>query len=62
MWGVMQQRVYQTKLHSVDELKQRLVEVWAGLDQNLIDSAIDEWRPRLAACVQAKGGHFEHML
>jgi len=28
VWGVMQQRVYECRMNSVDELKQRLVEVW----------------------------------
>ena len=28
VWGVMQQRVYPCRTNSVDELKQRLVEVW----------------------------------
>jgi len=39
-------------MNSVDELKQRLVEVWNSLQQNVIDAAINEWRKRLCACVQ----------
>jgi hypothetical protein len=62
IWGIMQQRVYATRMHSVDELKQRLMDVWHGMQQSIIDSAIDEWRKRLRACVRAKGGHFEHLL
>jgi len=46
----------------VDELKQRLVEVWSGLRQTVVDDAIDEWRRRLRACVRVKGQHFEHPL
>jgi len=49
-------------LHNIDELKQRLVHVWDGMDHTIIDSAIDEWRGRLRACVRANGGHFEQML
>jgi len=49
-------------LHNIDELKQRLVNVWNGMDQTIIDSTIDEWHGRLRACVQAKNGHFEQML
>ena len=46
----------------MDELKQRLVDVWQDVPQSALDDAIDEWRKRLRACIRAKGGHFEHML
>jgi len=29
------------------------------LDQRIIDKAIKQWRTRLRACVEAKGGHFK---
>ena len=61
IWSVVQ-RVYQSRVHNVDELKQRLVHVWHGIDQTITDNAIDEWRGRLRVCVRAKGGHFEQML
>jgi len=59
---VMQDRVYQKKVKDVNELRERLVEVWAGLQQNVIDDAIDQWRRCLRACVRARGGHFEYLL
>jgi len=46
----------------VDELKKRLVEIWIGLEQNIIDTAINAWRNRLRACVRANGQHIEHLL
>jgi len=49
-------------VHDTDELKQRLQQVWRDVDQSIIDNAIDEWRKRLRACVQASDGHLEHML
>jgi len=58
----MQDRVYQKKVKDVNELRQRLVKVWARLQQNVIDDAIDQWRRRLRACVRARGGHFEYLL
>jgi len=58
----MQQRVYECRMNSVDELKQRLVEVCSNLQQNVIDAAIIEWRKRLRACLRADGQHFERVL
>jgi len=60
--GVMQQRLYGTRVHDVEELKRRLVAIWADMEQSVIDDAIDQWRKRLHACIHARGGHFEHAL
>ena len=54
--------VYQRKIHTIDKLKQRLIEVWCGFEQSTVDMAIDKWRKRLRACVRAKGGHFEQSV
>ena len=37
---VMQRHVYQRKIHTIDELKQRLIEVWCGLEQPTVNMAI----------------------
>ena len=58
----MQQRVYEHRMNNVDELKQRLIAVWDAMQQNVIDSAVDEWPKRLRACVRAECRQFEHSL
>jgi len=58
----MQQRLYGTRVHDVEELKRRLVAIWADMEQSVIDDAIDQWRKRLHACIRARRGHFEHAL
>jgi len=50
------------KIHTIDELKQRLIEVWCGVKQSTIDMAIEQWHGTLRACLLAKGGHFKHSL
>jgi len=62
IWSVMQERVYQTSVHDIDKLRQRLITVWCELEQRLVDHAIDQWRRRQLACVDAEVGHFEHSL
>ena len=87
----MQERVYQTRVHDIEELRQRLITVWCELELHcrlkkclqmgmnkdgqcnrplshsvrlwmIVDDAIDQWRRRLLACVDAEGRHFEHSL
>ena len=60
--SVLLEQVYKVKVNSVDELRQRIQTVWDELDQRIIDKAIKQWRTRLRACVEAKGGHIEHIL
>ena len=52
--------MYETRVPDTDELRQRLLYVWHGLEQSLIDDAVDQWPTRLRAGVRANGGHFEH--
>ena len=37
----MQQRVYKTKVQDVNDLKRRLINVWADMQQSVIDDATD---------------------
>ena len=41
-WGVLQQRVYQSRIHNVEQLKDRLIEEWRRFSQDIIDKAIKE--------------------
>src|SRR5260221_9720153 len=62
IWGVLQDRVYRTKIRDIAHLKERLMDEWERFDQEIIDDAVKQWRKRLRACVRAEGGHFEHQL
>jgi hypothetical protein len=50
------------RIMNVNELRERILNVWDEFDQRVIDNAVRQWRARLRACVKAKGGHFEHKL
>jgi len=62
VWSVLQEQVYKVKVNDADELCQHTQTVWDELDQHVIDKAIKQWRTRLRACIEAKGGHFEYKL
>ena len=49
-------------VRDIDELRHRLLHVWRGFEQSLIDEAVDQSPTRLHACVHASGGHFEHTV
>jgi len=50
---------YKTKVRDVEDHRKRIVQAWNDLDQRIINSTVREWRKRLRACVEAKGGQFE---
>jgi len=61
----MQEKVYQTHIANIDELKHRLDQVWAELYHRHIALAIGQRRHRLNACdscVKAQGGYFDQHL
>ena len=62
IWGVMQDRVYKTAIRGLNDLKRRLIAEWSGLQQSIVDDAVDQWRKRLYYCVETSGRHFEHLL
>ena len=62
IWGVLQERVYKTRIHDVNHLKERLIEEWSSFDQKIIDGSIRQWRKSLRACISVDGGHFEQKL
>lgn len=59
IWGWMQQKLRETNLSSVDDLKAKLVEIWDSLDQSSIDLAIDQLPDRLDRLLYVNGARFE---
>jgi len=51
VWGLIQERVYKTAVRDTADLMRRLIETWSGIQQTVIDEAIEEWGLRLRACV-----------
>ena len=58
--GILQERVYRSRILDVKELKERLLSEWRLLDHTIIMAAIVQWHGHLNSCVRVNGGHFEH--
>jgi len=41
MFKISKSKSKQTPIHDVNDLKQRLLEVWVALDQRIIDNAVN---------------------
>jgi len=62
LWINAGKRVQDTVCGTSD-LQQHLTDTWAGVSQNFIVKAADQWRKWLHACEKAaKERHFKHML
>jgi len=62
IWGKLQERVYRSRNHDVDQLKLPLIGEWEHFQQVFVDEMIKQWHTRLRACIRAHRGHFEHRL
>jgi len=43
-------------------MMQRLIAACSGLEQRVMDKAINKWHGQLHTCVRADGQYFEHLL
>ena len=64
VWGVMLAAYQKHKPNPTTkaQLREVLQEIWDNMSQDCINKAVLGVRKRLRACVQADGGHFEHVL
>jgi len=56
----MQEKVYKHHVKDISELQECTIVAWEELDQRIINTAIEQWRTRLRACIKALGKHFKH--
>jgi len=60
--GTMLEKYHKLQPKTIAELKDALQSIWDDMPQELIKKAVRDFKKRLKACVQAKGGHFEHLM
>jgi hypothetical protein len=64
VWGAMLHKYQEhtPKPTTTTELKAVLQQIWDKLPQQSIENAVIAFRKRLQLCIQAAGGHIEHLL
>ncbi len=64
LWGVIKDRVFRTKLQTINELKDRIAAEFEILatDAEYLKNACAAVKSRCLACIEAEGKHFEHLL
>lgn len=59
LWTELELRACRKSHPNLDSLKRALIKESKRIPIEKIRAAIDEWRTRLKACIECKGGHFE---
>uniref|UniRef100_A0A915E2E9 Uncharacterized protein n=1 Tax=Ditylenchus dipsaci TaxID=166011 RepID=A0A915E2E9_9BILA len=60
IWGFLEAKVNDRRHRGIAQLKTALQEAWREIDEEVLASVVDNWRRRLNACLQAKGGYIEY--
>ncbi len=59
--GYLKSLVYRQKPRDLEDLKQKITDSCAEIDQQIIDRSLVEFRIRLEKCIESDGGHIEHL-
>jgi len=52
IWVTIQQRIQSTKVQDVQDLMQRLIDAWDGVEESVIQNVIDHRRRHFHTCIQ----------
>lgn len=62
LWGKIKSKVYQSQVHSKEELQRRVENAMANISPAEIKKATTAVLTRVKKCMNAEGRHFEHLL
>ena len=62
LWGYLKGRVYQNKPRTIDTLKANITEEIQALTADVLARIFQNMARRVQSCLDANGGHFQHML
>lgn len=62
LWGAAKQTVYRNRPHTIDELKTAITAFIQGITVRELGKVFENKLKRVQCCIDAKGGHFQHLL
>ena len=62
LWGYLKRRVYQNKPRTIDALKANITQEIQAVTPDVLARTFQNMARRVQSCLDANGGHFQHML
>lgn len=62
LFGNLKTKIFRNRLHTIEELKVAIEEEIHNINQQELQHVFDNIKKRINLCLDANGGHFEHLL
>jgi len=62
LWRYLKGRVYRNKPRNTEALKTNIAEEIQAVTEDVLTRTFQNWARRVQSCLDANGGHFQHML
>ncbi|BFZ07560.1 hypothetical protein BsWGS_10599 [Bradybaena similaris] len=62
LWGFLKGNVYKTNVHTIEELKEAIRNAIQEITTDTLSKVFDNMKRRVQTCLEARGGHFQHLL
>lgn len=62
VWGFLKDKVYGSKIHSLDHLMERITEETLRFQADHLSNTLNNFKKRINLCYDQNGQHFEHLL
>lgn len=62
IWGILLSAIQGRRFATLEALKTALRRAWDAISVEQLSNIVNSFKKRLQACIDAKGGNFEHLL
>lgn len=62
LWGFLKGNVYKNNVHTIEDLKEAIRITIQEITTDTLQKVFDNMKRRVQSCLEARGGHFQHLL